>query len=112
MQKRHKQLITLTLIVSITALVLLFFNEQNERKNILKAFLREELSISSSSYTTNTTINKFGYMYTLKFNDEPGITYDFFVKRNSKKEYLINYYGHDPYDKAALRENKFMVLNH
>ncbi len=109
--KRKKRVITLALVLIITAAVSLFLNEQNDRQKVLQSLLQKEFSISPSSYTTTSTVNKFGYMYTLAFKDEPKITYDFFVKTNKKNEYIVNYYGHNSKTESPLKEQEFMTLN-
>lgn len=107
--KRPKKYIILLLCISI--LLSWFFYEQNNRREVLHTVIKEEFSLDKNSYETSLSITQFGYLYTLVFEDEPQIEYEFFVKKNNQNQYVVTYYGHNADGTSPLKENKFTTLN-
>ncbi|WP_209548545.1 MULTISPECIES: hypothetical protein [unclassified Exiguobacterium] len=110
-KKKISIFILLILITTLLIGLLLFLNEQNHRKEILESVIKKEFSISPSTYETNSSFNKFGYMYTLVFDDESKIEYEFFVKKNDENKYVVTYYGNNAQGNVPLKEDEFLTLN-
>ncbi|TCI55012.1 hypothetical protein EVJ25_03555 [Exiguobacterium sp. SH1S4] len=91
--------------------LLFLFNEIHQREVILNETLENNFSIEKNAYDVEYGINQFGYLYRLKFKDEKRVDYEFFVKKNKEKEYVVTYYGHNSKGDSPLKEDEFTTLN-
>lgn len=85
--------------------------EVDQRETFLTDTLTEHFSIDNDAYDVEFSINQFGYLYRLNFEDEKRVEYEFFVKTNQEKEYVVTYYGHNSKDDSPLKEDEFTTLN-
>ncbi|WP_070328144.1 hypothetical protein [Exiguobacterium aurantiacum] len=91
--------------------VLFLLHEVYQRETFLNETLHDHFSIEKNAYDVEFSINQFGYLYRLKFEDEKRVEYEFFVKTNPDNEYVVTYYGHNSKGDSPLREDEFTTLN-
>lgn len=91
--------------------VFFLLHEVDQRETFLNETLTEHFSIDKSAYDVEFSMNQFGYLYRLNFEDENRVEYEFFVKTNQEKEYVVTYYGHNSKGDSPLKEDEFTTLN-
>lgn len=91
--------------------VFFLLHEVDQRETFLNETLTEHFSIDQSAYDVEFSMNQFGYLYRLNFEDENRVEYEFFVKTNQEKEYVVTYYGHNSNGDSPLKEDEFTTLN-
>ncbi|WP_404354014.1 hypothetical protein [Exiguobacterium aurantiacum] len=91
--------------------VFFLLHEVNQRETFLNETLTEYFSIDKNAYDVEFSMNQFGYLYRLNFEDENRVEYEFFVKTNQEKEYIVTYYGHNSNGDSPLKEDEFTTLN-
>lgn len=85
-------------IIGVTTYI--HFEKENKEEYLI-SILEEKTNTKKDSYKiSSSSYTYMGYYYAVKFNDEPNVQYEFFVKTTPDDEYDVVYYTYDLKEEA------------